>query len=360
MQDAEAGVPISAGTIYRIASMTKPITSVAAMTLVEQGKLSLDDPVARYIPKFQSVRVLRRAAQPGQPFDQMTEPANLPITIRQLLNHTSGITYRIWDRPIVGKLMDEAGVLDGLMEAPGTAGDNCRRLAQVPLLFQPGTTWEYGLNTDVLGHVIEIVSNQSLDTFFRKQIFEPLGMRDTHFILPSGKRSRLAALYTPDESKHIRRVPAGPQQIGATRFSATYPLNDKSQYFSGGAGLVSTLGDYARFLQMLLNGGELDGRRLLKAQTVQQMTANQIGDFSPSITHHGDKFGFGFGVVTPSGKEKNPASVGSYSWGGIFHTYFLVDPQQQIIAIFATQIYPFNHLTLHDDFKRLVYQARNN
>jgi CubicO group peptidase (beta-lactamase class C family) len=357
MQDAEAGVPISEATIYRIASMTKPITSVAAMMLIEQGKLKLDDPVAKFIPEFENVRVLRKDVQPNQPLEQSTAATESPITVRQLLNHTSGITYRFWDKPIFGKLLDEAGVIDGLMESSGTAGDNVRRLVRVPLVFQPGSGWEYGLNTDVLGHVIEVASGQSLDAFFRQRIFEPLGMRDTHFVLPADKRSRLAALYTPDESKRIRRVGAGPQQIGATRFSATYPLNDKSEFFSGGAGLVSTLGDYARFLQMLLNRGELSGQRLLKPETVEQMTTNQIGDFSPSIAHHGDKFGFGFGVVSSASPDQ-AASVGSYSWGGIFHTYFLVDPREKIIAIFATQIYPFDHLTLHSDFKRLVYEAR--
>jgi CubicO group peptidase (beta-lactamase class C family) len=236
-------------------------------------------------------------------------------------------------------------------------GDNCQRLARVPLLFQPGTGWEYGLNTDVLGRVVEIVSGQSLDTFFRQRIFEPLNMQDTQFVVPPEKRARLAALYAPNESKQIRRVQDGPQQFGPVLFSTTYSTNDKSEYFSGGAGLASTLGDYARFLQMLLNRGELDGRRLLKPKTVEQMVQNQIGEFSPAFTHHGDKFGFGFGVLTPAGKSSDMASVGSYSWGGIFHTYFLVDPQEQLVAIFATQVFPNDHLTLHGDFKHLVYAA---
>ncbi len=357
MQDTEAGVPISEGTIYRIASMTKPITSVAAMMLVEEGKLTLDDPVAKYLSEFGHLRVLRSGARADRP-EALTEAVRAPVTIRHLLTHTSGISYGIWDRPQLGKLYKEAGVSDGLIETAGTEGDNCRRLARTPLLFQPGTAWEYGLNTDVLGHVVEVVSGQTLAAFFRARIFEPLGMRDTHFVVPDEKRARLAALYTPDASKQIQRIGAGPQQIGATRFSATYSTNDKSEYFSGGAGLAATVGDYARFLQMLLNGGELNGRRLLKPETIREMTRNQIGDFAPGIAVHGDKFGYGFGVVTEAGKEHDVASVGSYSWGGIFHTYFLVDPREQMIAIFATQIFPFDHLTLHGDFKRLVYEAR--
>ncbi len=361
MQEAEAGVPISEATIYRIASMTKPITSVAAMMLVEEGKLKLDEPVAKYIPEFARVRVLARDARPDQPLGNVSVAAATPPTIRHLLTHTSGITYGFWDRPILGKLYREAGVSDGLMETPGTTADNARKLAGLPLMFQPGTAWEYGLNSDVLGRVVEVASGQTLDEFFRRRIFEPLGMRDTHFVLPADKRPRLAALYAPDESKQIRRVGNEPQTtktaIGTVRYSATYPLADKSQYHSGGAGLVSTLGDYARFLQMLAGGGELDGRRLLKAETVAQMTRNQIGGLSLAITHHGDKFGFGLGVATAASQPAEVASPGSYSWGGIFSTYFLVDPDQELIAICMTQIFPFDHLTLHGDFKQAVYAA---
>jgi len=357
MQDAEAGVPISEATIYRIASMTKPITSVAAMMLVEEGKLSLDDPLAKYLPEFKAVRVLVKDAQAGKPLGEITTAATSPVTIRQLLNHTSGITYSLWDRPVLAQLYRDASVSDGLTETPGTMADNCRRLASVPLLFQPGTAWEYGLNTDVLGRVVEVVSGQTLDEFFRTRIFQPLGMSDTHFVLPVEKRSRLAALYRSDEAKQARRVGDGVQQVGPFRYSATYPLADQSQYFSGGAGLVSTIGDYARFCQMLLNGGELDGRRLLKPATIREMTLNQVGDFALSIPVHGDRFGYGFGVVTPAGKAQDVASVGSFSWGGIFHTYFLVDPERELVLIFMTQIFPFDHLALHPDFKRLAYSA---
>lgn len=361
-QDAEAGTPISEATIYRIASMTKPITSVAALILVEEGKLRLDDPVSKFIPEFAALRVLVKDAQPDQPLAQITTAAQTPITIRHLLTHTSGITYGLFDRPILGKLLREAGVSDGLIETPGTTADNARRLAGVPLLFQPGTAWEYGLNTDVLGRVIEVAAGQTLDEFFQARIFRPLQMADTHFIVPAEKRSRLAALYVPDESKKIRRVGELPQEIAvpgfALRYSATYPTADKSQYHSGGAGLCSTIGDYARFLQMLANRGELDGQRLLKAETVVEMIKNQIGDFAPFTGNHGDKFGFGLGIVTAAGRGENEvASVGAFSWGGAFYTYFLVDPDQELIAIFTTQIFPFNHLTLHGEFKGAVYAA---
>jgi CubicO group peptidase (beta-lactamase class C family) len=357
MQDAEAGTPVREATIYRIASMTKPITSVAAMMLVEEGKVALDDPVANFIPEFKAVRVLAKDAAANQPLDKITTGALVPVTVRHLLTHTSGLTYGFWDKPILGKLYREAGVSDGLIETVGAMADNCRRLAGLPLMFEPGASWEYGLNTDVLGRVVEVASGQSLDEFFRTRIFQPLRMFDSHFALPQEKHSRLAALYAPDEAKKIRRVTSEPQTVGATRYSATYPLAASSKYHSGGAGLVSTLGDYARFCQMLLNRGELDGQRILKPETVAAMTTNQINDFALSIPVHGDKFGFGFGVVTPAGKPADVASVGSYSWGGIFHTYFLVDPEKELILIFMTQIYPFDHLTLHADFKRLAYAA---
>jgi CubicO group peptidase (beta-lactamase class C family) len=357
LQDAEAGVPVSGATIYRIASMTKPITSVAAMMLVEEGKMGLDDPVAKYIPEFKSLRVLLADARPGEPLASITTDAKGPVTIRHLLTHTSGISYSLWDKPVLGQLYRDAGVSDGLIETPGTMADNVRRLASMPLMFQPGTAWEYGLNTDVLGRVVEVASGQTLDEFFAKRIFQPLRMNDTHFVLPEAKRPRLATLYAPDDAKQIRRVGAGPQQAGAARYSATYPLATGSQYQSGGAGLVSTIGDYARFLQMLANRGQLDGVRLLKPETVDEMTKNQIGDFA-SFPVHGDKFGYGFGVVTAAGRdEKEVGSVGSYSWGGIFYTYFLVDPQRELTLIFMTQVFPFEHLTLHGEFKRLTYAA---
>jgi CubicO group peptidase (beta-lactamase class C family) len=361
MQDAEAGVPVEANTIYRIASMTKPITSVAAMMLVEEGKLGLDVPLAKYIPEFESVRVLVPDAKPDQPLAGITTAATTSPTIRHLLTHTSGLTYSFWNRPILAQLYRDAGVSAGLAETSGTMANNVRKLAALPLLFQPGSGWEYGLNTDVLGRAVEVVSGQSLDQFFRERIFQPLEMNDTHFTLPSEKRRRLAALYAPDEAKKIHRVGDGPQisnsAIGTVHYSATYPLDDGNQFYSGGAGLVSTIDDYARFLQMLASGGRAGNRRILKPETIAEMTRNQIGELSPAFTNHGDKFGFGFGIVTDASKPAEVASVGSYSWGGIFYTYFLVDPEKELIAICMTQVFPWEHLTLHGDFKRAVYAA---
>jgi CubicO group peptidase (beta-lactamase class C family) len=361
MQDAEAAIPLRQDTVFRIASMTKPITTVAAMMLVEEGKLRLDDPIAKFISEFASVRVLTKGATLQQPLSAITNAVATPPTIRHLLTHTSGITYSFWNHPVLAPLYREAGLSAGLIETPFSMAENVRRLAGQPLLFQPGAAWEYGLNTDVLGRVIEVASGLTLDEFFQTRIFRSLNMHDTHFLLPVEKRARLAALYAPDASKNIRRVGDGPQlsvsAIGTVNYSATFPLADKSQFFSGGGGLVSTIDDYTRFLQMLLSGGELDGQRLIKSDAVAQMTRNQIGDLVPAFTNHGDKFGYGFGVVTAASKPAEIATVGSFSWGGIFYTYFLVDPQKDLVLIFMTQVFPWDHLTLHGDFKRLVYAA---
>jgi CubicO group peptidase (beta-lactamase class C family) len=367
LRDVEGNLPIGDDTIFRIASMTKPITSVAAMMLVAEGKLSLDDPLEKFVPEFGKARVIITAAANGKSADEQFEPVRRPITIRHLLTHTSGITYGFFGREPVAEHYRQAEVSDGLIETPGTMADNVKRLARVPVLFHPGDKWEYGLNTDVLGRVVEIASGQSLDRFFEERIFRPLAMSDTHFQLPKEKRSRLAALYTSKEDRTIRRVGKDPIKLGPLVYSATLPLHEPYQYFSGGAGLVSTADDYVRFCQMLLNGGQLDGKRLLKPETVKQMTTNQIGDLQPWIGSHGLQFGYGFGIVAESAKQasaasatvKEPATPGTYSWGGIFGTYFFVDPKEKLVCVLMMQVHPNEHVTLRQDFQRLVYEALN-
>ncbi|HTU89906.1 MAG TPA: serine hydrolase, partial [Gemmataceae bacterium] len=349
--DVEANTSMTRDTIFRIASMTKPITSVAVMMLVEEGKIRVDDPLAKHLPDFTDMTVL----VPTKESYRLVK-ADRAITIRHLLTHTSGIIYRFSGRPHLAKLFADAGVSDGLVETGGTVGENVKRIAKLPLLHQPGTAWEYGLSTDVLGRVVEVASGKTLDEFFRERIFTPLQMNDTSFLVPKEKRSRLAALYTPDDKKIIRRVGNEPVHVGSLVYSATYQTADNSRYYSGGAGLVSSARDYGRFLQMLLNRGELDGKRLLKPETVEQMTRNQIGDRQIAFTVHGDGFGYGFGVVTGREKPPSPASVGSYSWGGIFNTFFWADPRRQLIGIVLTQLYPFDHLALWKDFQSKVYE----
>ncbi len=218
-RDVEAGLPVDPATIYRIASMTKPVTSVAIMMLSDAGKLRLDDPLSRFVPEFRGQSVLKAGQRNGAAGTPATVPAAREITIADLLTHTSGLTYRFFDRPVLGKLYADAGVSDGLCETPGTIGDNVLRLAKLPLLHQPGTAWEYSLSIDVLGRVVEVASGETLDAFFRERIFGPLRMEDTSFLVPESKRIRLAALYTPGPDKAIRRVGTGKVEAGAHSFT---------------------------------------------------------------------------------------------------------------------------------------------
>ena len=347
--DIEGGRSMADDTIFRFASMTKPVTSVAVMMLAEEGRLKLTDPVSKFLPEFRDMRVL-------DPKGAGTVPARREVTIHDLLTHTSGLSYGFLAGDRLGPLYREAKVSDGLAPAVGSLADNIRRLAGLPLKHQPGTAWEYGLSSDVLGRLVEVVSRKSLDEFFRERIFLPLKMNDTHFALPAAKRDRLAALYRPKADKTVERVGDATIQVGALSYSANMPFSDKG-YFSGGAGLVSTAPDYARLLQMLLNKGEFNGKRLLKPETVELMTRNQIGDLKLAFSGHGDKYGYGFGVVSAAGRGTEVSSPGSFSWGGIFNTYFWADPEKEIVGILLTQLYPYDHLTLREDFKRLTYDA---
>jgi CubicO group peptidase (beta-lactamase class C family) len=361
--DVEAMSPMTQDTIFRIASMTKPVTSVAVMILADQGKLDLSDPILKYLPEFKfPIVAARRVDAHGKPLPaSMRDSYSLisayrPITIRDLLRHTSGLTYRFWGRPFFGTLYANGGICDGLTQTDHSLDKNVKLLAGEPLTFQPGTAWEYGLSTDVLGRLVEVVSGQSLDAFFNQRIFTPLNMRDTHFVLPESKRSRLAAVYEPSPNQTIVRTGDGPTVKGALVYSTNLPYKPTPGYFSGGAGLVSTANDYGRFLQLLLNRGQLGGTRLLRPETVGAMTRDQTG-LPLSIGAHGQGFGYGFGVVTRSNGAKADDSVGTFSWGGIYYTHFWVDPKRELIGILMTQIYPNGHLKLADEFHRLVNEA---
>ncbi|HEY7117585.1 MAG TPA: serine hydrolase domain-containing protein [Tepidisphaeraceae bacterium] len=358
LADPDTARPVDRGTIFRIASMTKPITSVAAMILVEDGKLSVDDPVARFLPEFKTSSVFVRGAE------QPLRDASRPIRIRDLLTQTSGITYRFMNKPSVGDLYVRENVQDGLAESPFSLAENCKRIAAMPLLNDPGAAWEYGLNTDVLGRVIEVASGQSLDEFMRKRILDPLKMNDTFFIVPRDQRDRLSAVYMPDAKNRNEVTKVGTDRVvqGALVWSTTYSTQDDSTYYSGGGGLCSTIGDYSRFLQMLLNGGELDGARVLKADTVARMLKDQIAPLHVTFAMHGDGFGYGVGVMTDHAdrKDGDVAPAGSVSWGGFFYTYFWADPKNNLVAVMMTQTWPNGHLKLREQFKKAVYDAIEN
>ncbi len=351
------GLPMTEDTIVRIASMTKPITSVAVMMLVENDRIGLQDPVSKYLPEFGRMTVLQLNHGESNDDPEFTiVPTSAEITIEQLLTHTAGLSYRFFNRPFLAEMYVKSGVSDGLAETPGTIGQNAWRLAQVPLYCEPGTAWEYSLATDVLGRVVEVVSGLSLAQFFRTRIFEPLGMEDTSFVVPVEKRKRLAAVYGIGPDGQLESIGRGLQQRGPLVFSTTYSTWDDGRYYSGGAGLASTLDDYYRFLQMLLNRGESNGVRLLQPETVDLMTRNQVDGLEVPDWGHGTGFGYGFGVVRPEDKPEDWA-VGSYSWGGFFFTYFWVDPQNDLIGILMTQTYPSGKSSLRDDIRRITYDA---
>jgi CubicO group peptidase (beta-lactamase class C family) len=348
-QDVEAGKEMTTDSLFRIASMSKPVTSVAVMILADDGRLKVTDPVSKYLPEFKDPKVLMPA--PGG--DSKLVPANREITIHDLLTHTSGLTYRFMAQKPFVELYRKADICDGLTRPPFTLAENVRRLASLPLLHQPGSAFQYGLSTDVLGRLVEVVSGQDLERFCRSRIFEPCGMNDTFFDLPAEKLGRLAVVYEPGPDKRIRRLGEEPVHKDQLIYCATCPYRGQRGYCSGGAGLTASTADYARFLQMLLSGGQGNGVRILKPDTVREMTSNQIGDLKFMMPS--DRFGYGFGIVAAASKGQ-PASVGSYSWGGFYNTGFWVDPQNKLVGVLMTQIYP-SDFTLQGDFKKLAYAA---
>ncbi len=351
MADIDDGEPMTTDTIFRIASMTKPVTSLAVMMLHEEGHFLLSDPVSRFIPELGDLDVL--VAMDGS---SETAGAEREITIQQLLTHTSGISYRFATgtpaRDAIARFYVDAGISDGLTQTQGEISDLSRKLGTVPLMFEPGTQYQYGLSIDVLGHLVEVVSGVTLAEFFEQRIFEPLGMRDTHLFIDDDER--LASVYVPDDRGGIRELGDEPVEIGALVYSASFHFKGPRTYFSGGAGLVSTASDYVRLLQMFLNGGELDGVRLLSPTTVELMTRSGTGDLSVSP---GRKFGLGFAIIEDPGRAGVPHSPGSYYWGGFFNTRFFVDPSEELIGVFLSQRYPRDAGSIRDRFMNVVYQA---
>ncbi len=351
MADRDAKKPMRTDTIFRICSMTKPVTSVAAMMLYEEGRFMLNQPVSDFIPEFKNMKVL----DPPYPQDKTSPPGALvaakrPITIRHLLTHTSGLTY---GGPRLGKVYRDAGINGGLIQNEGTIGDAMKKLALQPLLFQPGDVWEYSLADDVLGYLVEVVSGMPLDKFFQERIFKPLGMKDTYFFLPDQKLPRLATAYTYYPEKGLRPIPD--QQVvkdGDSAYSADYPYRGPRTYFSGGGGLCSTAEDYYRFCQMMLNGGQLNGVRLLSRKSVELMSQNHVEGKREAAG-----YGLGFGVYSEPRHLTELGSLGSYYWGGFYYTAFVIDPKEDLVAIFMGQLHPSGGLNLDAQAIRLAYQA---
>jgi CubicO group peptidase (beta-lactamase class C family) len=344
-RDLESGTPMQADTIFRIASMSKAITSVATLMLLEEGKLLLGDPVSKFIPSFAKTTVIVApppGAVAGTPVSVV--PAKRAITIRDLLTHTAGIGYGAGPAESLYKAANvHMWYFADKNEPIATTID---RLAALPFDAQPGERYVYGFNTDILGVVVEKASGMSLDEFFRTRIFQPLKMVDTHFYLPPEKRDRLATVYSLRDGTLVRAPQEGMGQ-GAY-------VDGPRQSFSGGAGLLSTASDYARFLQMVVNGGELDGVRLLSPKTVELMSSSHTGTlFNEGRTG----FGLGFEVVEHVGRSGEHGSVGLLSWGGAYHTDFWADPQEKLVAVLMTQLLPAAGSDLHGKFRALVYQS---
>ncbi|MEO3403491.1 serine hydrolase domain-containing protein [Mucilaginibacter sp. CAU 1740] len=336
--------------IFRIASQTKAITSVAVMMLFEEGKFLLDDPISKYLPTFAHPKVVDQFNERDSSYT--TIPAKREITIRDLLTHTSGIEYAQIGSPKMKAIYAKAGIPAGFVADKILLADAMNKLGKLPLLHQPGERWTYGMNIDVLGYLVEKVSGKSLDQFLKERIFTPLGMNDTYFYIPAAKQNRLVAAYTFDNNNKITKWTTATFPA----FNVDYPKANGT-YYAGGAGLSSTIKDYATFLQMLLNGGVYNGQRLLARHTVDLMTTNQIGDLY--INPDKDKFGLGFGLTTQNSSAKLGISEGSFAWGGFFGTLYWVDPKEHLVCLLFVQNWPFPHNQMQDKFRAMVYQALN-
>ena len=331
MQDVATEKPLEFDTIFRIYSMTKPITSIAVMMLYEQGHFQLGTPVSELIPAFKNMQVYT-------PGGENIVDAEREMTVKHLLTHTSGIIYGgDSDHPINERY--KAANFYG-----GDLANMARELGNIPLLHHPGDAWNYGMSTDVLGYLVEVVSGMSFAEFLKTHILEPLGMTDTAFSVPDEKADRYPTLYEPAEDGGIQVIENAPVSSGPRSF-----------FHSGGAGLQSTAADYLRFCQMLLNEGELDGVRLLGRKTVELIRINHISDDWQPLERTGCGFGLGFAVVTDLAETRGPGSEGTYSWGGLASTTFWIDPVEDLIGILMTQL--IGDSPFHAQFRVLTYQA---
>lgn len=342
-RDREANAPMREDAIFRIASQTKALVSVGVMILQEEGRLLISDPVGKYLPEFRETTVA--VPKPGGGYEVVK--AKRPVTIRDLLTQTAGVSYGGG----VARDRWEAAKITGwyFADRDEPVGATVARMAALPFDAQPGERWVYGYSTDILGALVEKVSGQPLDEFLRARICDPLGMKDTHFYLPESKAERFAVVYSAKEAGGLERAPEPGGMVGQGAY-----LKGPRKSFSGGAGLLSTANDYARFLSMLLNGGELDGRRLLSRKSVELMTADHLNGVP---YREGQGFGLGFSVVKDLGARGQPGSVGEYGWGGAYHSTYWVDPKEQLVVVYFTQLIPARVIDDHDKLRALVYQA---
>ena len=345
--DIASQSPMRTDSVFRIASMTKAITSVAVMVLYEQGYFQLNDPVTNYLPEFLDMSIATEVDDAGNV--TAVVPATQPIRVIDLLTHSAGISYPFIPS-MVSKAYSDAGVLDGFTASDIDLASQMELLATLPLMFEPGSAFAYGLNTDVLGYFVEVVSGMSLAQFFEEEIFEPLGMRDTFFYLPDDRAGRLVTLYSWIDG--VGFVVTKGDEVDLYMDDPRYPVTGAKTYYSGGAGLSSTAYDYGRFLQMLLNNGELDGTRILSRKSVELMRAPRVDWDDDGAAD----FSLGFAVISDIGKRGELSSPGSYAWGGAFDTSYWIDPEENLLGIFMSQARPARS-SLSAQFSTLVYQA---
>ena len=353
--DPSTKEPLDKNGIFRIASQTKAVTVTAVMMLWEEGKFSLEDPVSKYIPSFANEKVLNTFDPKDTTFT--TVPAKRQVTIFDLLTHTSGIGYPAIGSKEADAIYAKNHVTGGVGVKDQKLSEAMNKLGSLPLLFQPGEKWMYGLNMDVLGYLVEKWSGMSLEEFFTKRIFQPLGMKDTYFNVPISKASRVVNFFLQDSAGVFTK----PATVFNGGLDMNYPV-EKTNYFSGGGGLCSTIHDYAILLQMFLNGGQYNGVRLLGPNTVRMITMNQIGDLHPNIGANADinSFGFGFFIVSKNGSRLTPSQAGTYGWGGVFSTSYQVDPKEDMIILLYQQMWGPHVADADKTFIPMVYQALNN
>ena len=339
-KDMDKDAPMTPDTIFRIYSMSKPITSVAVLILFEEGHFFLDDPVEKYIPELKDIQVFEKETEDGL---QLVKPKH-KMTIRHLLTHTSGLIYGWGDTP-VDKVYKELKIFDELLGTHNNLHAFIKKIVKTPLLFHPGDQWHYGVSTDVLGYLVEKVSGMPFEDFLKQRIFEPLGMDDTGFSVPPENADRLAALYQPKEdgagleiAKDLLAMSNNPLEFG----------------WSGGGGLVSTTSDYLRFAQMLLNKGELNGKRILGSKTVELMASNHLSD--KIMENRNDGFGLGVSVKLDSANRRGYKSAGTFGWGGAAATNFWIDPEEELVCVLMTQVLN-NKSPFNSHFQVLTYQA---
>jgi len=362
LADIERKVAVKDDTIYRIYSMTKPVTSIAFMMLVEEGRVALDEPVHKYIPEWKNLGVFQAGLWPAF----LARPPSRPMQIVDLMRHTSGLTYGFQQRGNVDAAYRELKI--GEVEKAGTLQSMIADLAKIPLEFSPGEAWNYSVSTDVIGYLIGLISGKPFETFLQERIFGPLGMKDTGFFVPPDKARRLAACYSAS--------PQGAMTFHATDRKGGLTLQDDPatssflsppSFISGGGGLCSTSADYLTFSRALLNGGELDGVRLVGPKTLQLMAANHLpgGKTLPELsrslfseaTYHGIGFGLGFSVTLDPARTLIPGSAGEYAWGGAATTSFWIDPVEELIAIFMTQVLPSTATPIRRELRTMIYSA---